>query len=230
MLPARARARPRPPGPPRGLPPYPRAVELALVGEADLARMGSVALLLVVWGLVFVESGLLVGFFLPGDTVLFAAGLLAADPRTGVPIWLLAGGVVVAAVTGDAVGYWIGRRGGRPLIERREGKLLGPAALQRAEAFYARWGWWSVVVARWIPWIRTFCPVLAGASRMPWARFTSANVVGALCWGAGLTVAGWAAYQVPWFRDLAVVVAVTVATLSLGVGLVRWRTARQRAT
>jgi membrane-associated protein len=202
-------------------------VDLALVGEGELATMGALAFLLVVWGIVFAESGLLVGFFLPGDTLLFAAGLLAADPRTGVPISLLAGGVVVAAVTGDAVGYYIGRRGGRPLLERREGKLLGTESLVRAERFYERYGWSAVVVARWIPWIRTFCPVLAGAARMPYPRFLSANVVGALVWGAGLTTLGWAAYSVPVIRDVAIVVGVSAVVLSIIPGVLRYRAVRR---
>ncbi len=203
-------------------------MEVALVGEDQLAGLGSAALLLVVWGIVFVESGLLVGFFLPGDSVLFAAGLIAADPRAEVPIWLLTVGVVVAAVTGDAVGYTIGRRGSRPVLERREGKLLGPGALRRAEAFYERWGWWSVVIARWIPWIRTFCPVLAGAARMPYPYFLSANVVGALAWGAGLTLLGYAAAAIPGLRDAAVAVGVTVATVSTVPAVLRWRVHRRR--
>ena len=204
-------------------------LELALVGEDRLASLGSVTLLLVVWGIVFVESGLLVGFFLPGDSVLFAAGLLAGDPRTGVPVWLLAFGVVFAAVTGDAVGYTIGRRGGRPLLERREGKLLGPGALRRAEAFYERWGWWSIVIARWIPWIRTFCPVLAGAARMPYPRFLSANLVGALVWGAGLVFLGYAAASLPGVRNAAIAVGLTVATLSTVPGVVRYLRHRRQA-
>ena len=197
-------------------------MEFALVGEDQLATLGSVALLAVVWGIVFVESGLLVGFFLPGDSVLFAAGLLAADPRTEVSIWVLAVGVVIAAVTGDAVGYTIGRRGGRPVLERREGKLLGPGALRRAEAFYERWGWWSIVVARWIPWVRTFCPVVAGAAHMPYPRFLSANVVGALVWGAGLTVLGYWAASLPGLRDATITVGVLVATLTTVAAVVRW--------
>jgi membrane-associated protein len=204
-------------------------VEIALVGEDRLATLTSVALLAVVWGIVFVESGLLVGFFLPGDSVLFAAGLLAADPRTEVSIWMLATGVVVAAVTGDAVGYMIGRRGGRPVLERREGKLLGPGALRRAEAFYERWGWWSIVVARWIPWIRTFCPVVAGAARMPYPHFLSANVVGALGWGAGLTVLGYWAASLPGLRDATIAVGITVASVTTAAVVIRWLAHRRRS-
>jgi membrane-associated protein len=204
-------------------------VEIALVGEDRLATLTSVALLAVVWGIVFVESGLLVGFFLPGDSVLFAAGLLAADPRTEVSIWVLATGVVVAAVTGDAVGYTIGRRGGRPVLERREGKLLGPGALRRAEGFYERWGWWSIVIARWIPWIRTFCPVVAGAARMPYPHFLSANVVGALVWGAGLTVLGYWAASLPGLRDATIAVGITVATVTTGAAVVRSLAHRRRS-
>lgn len=176
--------------------------------EPDLGALAGPMVYLVVLGLVFVESGLLVGFFLPGDTLLFAAGLVAADPRSGVSLPLLATGVVVAAVAGDAVGYTIGARGGRPYLDRRvAGGRLQPRHLERAERFYDRWGWWSVVAARWIPWVRTFVPVLAGISRMTYRRFGSANVVGALGWGVGLTVLGYVSASVPAVRNTSFVVA-----------------------
>jgi membrane-associated protein len=175
--------------------------------EPDLAALAGPTVYAVVFTMVFVESGLLVGFFLPGDTLLFAAGLVSADPRSGVSMPLLAGGVVVAAVTGDAVGYTIGARAGRPYIERRVAKgRLNARHLERAERFYARYGWWSVVVARWIPWVRTFVPVLAGASRMPYARFASANLLGALVWGAGLVMLGHRAASDEDVRNVAYVV------------------------
>lgn len=171
----------------------------------------------VLWTLVFVESGLLVGFFLPGDTVLFTAGLLSADPDTGLSLPVLVVGTVVAAVTGDAVGYWSGRRLGRPWLMRRAGRAA--KHVERAERFYARYGWWAVVVARFIPWVRTFTPIVAGVAQMPYPRFLSANVVGALCWGAGLITLGHVAYAVEWVRYLAYAVAAVAVLSSIVVPL-----------
>ena len=182
--------------------------------DPDLASMTAAGVYAVLWTLVFVESGLLVGFFLPGDTVLFTAGLLSADPATGLSLPVLVLGTLVAAVTGDAVGYWSGRRLGRPWLMRRAGRAA--KHVERAERFYARYGWWAVVVARFIPWVRTFTPIVAGVAQMPYPRFLSANVVGALCWGAGLITLGHVAYAVEWVRYLAYAVA-AVAVLSSAV-------------
>lgn len=181
----------------------------------------------VLWTLVFVESGLLVGFFLPGDTVLFTAGLLSADPDTGLSLPVLVVGTVVAAVTGDAVGYWSGRRLGRPWLMRRAGRAA--KHVERAERFYARYGWWAVVVARFIPWVRTFTPIVAGVAQMPYPRFLSANVVGALCWGAGLITLGHVAYAVEWVRYLAYAVAAVAVLSSIVVPLVARRRHRAAA-
>jgi membrane-associated protein len=196
--------------------------------EPDLGALAAPTVYLVVLGIVFVESGLLVGFFLPGDTLLFAAGLVAAEPGSGVSLPLLVVGVVVAAVSGDAVGYQIGARGGRPYLERRLDKgRLKRSHLERAERFYARWGWWSVVIARWIPWVRTFVPVLAGVARMPYRRFGSANLVGALGWGAGLVLLGYAAASDPTVRRASYAVAAFFVVGSFVVGGLGY--ARRRA-
>lgn len=198
--------------------------------EPDLQSLSATAVYAVVFGFVFVESGLLVGFFLPGDTVLFTAGLLAARPGSGLSLWLLTAGVFVAAVTGDGVGYASGARLGRPWLQRRaDAGRLNPAHLARAEAFYARFGMLSVVGARWIPWLRTLTPVLAGASDMPYRRFLTANVAGALTWGAGLIMVGYVAHSHPAVRSVAYAVAGTSVALSvvaLGLGLVRRRRAQ----
>jgi membrane-associated protein len=157
----------------------------------DLDSLTAVSVYAVVLTLVFVESGLLVGFFLPGDTVLFAAGLLTARSGSAVSLPLLAAGVFLAAVAGDSVGYAFGARLGRPwLVSRVQRGRLEARDLTRAETFSARWGWFAVVAARWIPWVRTFTPILAGTARMAYASFLSANVVGALTWGVGLVVLG----------------------------------------
>jgi membrane-associated protein len=189
----------------------------------DLAGLTSGAIYLLVLLLVFVESGLLVGFFLPGDTVLFTAGLLAADPGRDLSLAALAGGVAVAAFAGDAAGYAMGHRLGRPWLDRRT-ERFGPS-VQRAEGFYRRWGWSAVVGARFIPWLRTFTPILAGVTRMPYAAFASANLVGAIVWGSGLVLLGYLAHGTPWLRHAAyVVAAVAIAGSVVASVLVHRRT------
>ena len=196
---------------------------------SDLEALTSGAIYAVVFTLVFVESGLLVGFFLPGDSVLFTAGLLAADPDRGLSLPLLVGGVLVAAVTGDAVGYWTGRRFGRPWLLRKAGR--GARHVERAERFYEKYGPLAVVVSRFIPWIRTFTPIVAGVARMPYPVFFAANVAGALVWGAGITVLGYVGHSNENVRFVAYVVAGTAIMLSIAVPSVSWlRGRRARAS
>jgi membrane-associated protein len=186
----------------------------------DLQGLSALAVYVTLFTLVFVESGLLVGFFLPGDSVLFTAGLLAAEPGSDLSLPVLSGGVFVAAVAGDAVGYWSGRRFGRPWLLRRAGRAA--QHVERAEQFYARYGWWAVVVARFIPWVRTFTPIVAGVARMPYPRFLSANLVGAGVWGSGLVALGYVAHSVPWVKWAAYAVAGTAILVSVLVPLVAW--------
>jgi membrane-associated protein len=200
---------------------------LSTLLDPDLASMTAGGVYVALFALVFVESGLLVGFVLPGDTVLFAAGLLAARENSGLSLPVLALGTAVSAVAGDAVGYWSGRRFGRPWVERRAGRAA--KHLPRAEAFYERWGFGAVVVARFIPWVRTFTPIVAGTARMPYPRFFAANVTGALLWGAGLIVLGYVAYSVPGVRYAAYAVAaasVVISVVAMVVGRRRARHAR----
>jgi membrane-associated protein len=185
---------------------------------SDLEALAPGAIYLLVLGLVFVESGLLIGFFLPGDSVLFTAGLLAADPDRGLSLPLLVGGVLVAAVAGDAVGYWTGRRFGRPWLLRKAGR--GARHVERAERFYDRYGALAVVVSRFIPWIRTFTPIVAGVARMPYPLFFAANVAGALVCGAGITVLGYVGHSNPGVRFVAYVVAGTAILASIAVPVV----------
>lgn len=196
----------------------------------DLASLGAVAVYAVVWGFLFAECGLLLGFLLPGDTILFGAGLLAAAPNSDINLALLSAGAFVAAVAGNEVGYVTGRRYGRSWLESREtGRAL--AELRRTEGFYERYGWFSVVAARWIPWVRTFTPLVAGTAAMRRTSFTTANVVGAVAWAAALPVAGYVAYQLPVVRTIAFAIAaifVTVSLVGIAVLLVRGWVARRR--
>jgi len=195
----------------------------------DLSALGAVAVYAVVWGFLFAECGLLLGFLLPGDTILFAGGLVAATPGSGVDIRLLVLGAFVAAVLGNEVGYATGRRFGRDWVERRpHGRAR--EQLARAEVFYERYGWFAVVAARWIPWVRTFVPIIAGTAVMPRRSFVTANVAGALPWAVGLPLLGYYAYEVPGLRTLAYVVAAVAITASVVAGVVAAaRSRRSRA-
>jgi membrane-associated protein len=193
----------------------------------DLHALTAAAGYLVVFGLVFAESGLLLGFFLPGDTVLFSAGLIAADPARGVSLGWLIAGIVAAAVAGDAVGYAFGARAGPPLLRRRDGRVLNQANLARAREFSARYGLLAVVAARWVPCVRTFTPILAGVTGLAYPRFLVANVAGALLWGAGLPVVGYLAAGLPVLRHSAYAVAAACVALSAVPAVRRWRQARR---
>jgi membrane-associated protein len=149
------------------------------------------ALYLVVWGIVYVESGLLVGFFLPGDTLLVAAGILCAGANPHANIAVLCAGTALAAILGDSTGYAIGRRAGRPLLERRDGRVLNQHNLGRATAFYDRFGSPTIVVARVVPMVRTFAPLIAGATLMRYRTFLTWNVLGGVIWGIGVPLAGY---------------------------------------
>jgi membrane-associated protein len=196
---------------------------------ADVTTLGTVAVYVVVIGFVFVECGLLVGFFLPGDTMLFAAGVVAADAARGVSLgWLLAG-VLAAAIAGEWVGYVLGARIGLPALRDRRGKVLTPERVARAERFTDRYGVLAVIAARWIPWVRTFAPLLAGATGMPWGRFLFANVAGALCWAPTLLVAGYLAASVPVLEHIGVAVAVVAVAVTAAVGVTRWRSSVARS-
>jgi len=194
-----------------------------VIADPNLSSLGALAVYAVVWGFLFAECGLLLGFLLPGDTILFGAGLLAASPNSDVNLVVLVIGAFVAAVAGNEVGYLTGRRYGRTWLESREsGRAL--TQLRRTEAFYERYGWFSVVVARWIPWIRTFTPVVAGTAAMRRPSFTSANVVGALTWAVALPIVGYVAYQLPVVRTIAFTIAgifITISLVGLAVLLVR---------
>ncbi|MCA9908110.1 MAG: VTT domain-containing protein, partial [Anaerolineae bacterium] len=144
-----------------------------------------------IFGIIFAESGLLIGFFLPGDSLLFTAGFLASldNPPFWLPVLLI--GCAIAAVAGDSVGYAFGRRVGRKLFQRENSFLFNKANLLRAEAFYEKHGGKAIVLARFMPIVRTFAPIVAGIGTMEYRRFVSYNIVGGLLWAVGVTSAGF---------------------------------------
>lgn len=142
--------------------------------------------------IVYAESGLLIGFFLPGDSLLFTTGFLAQQGVFGNwSIHAIVALLFVAAVLGDSTGYAFGNRVGRRLFKRKESLLFDPDNLQKAEEFYEKHGPKTIVIARFIPIIRTFAPIVAGIGKMRYATFLTYNLVGALLWAAGLTYLGY---------------------------------------
>lgn len=139
--------------------------------------------------IIFAESGLLVGFFLPGDTLLFAAGLSASQGRMSL-FWLIAI-TALAAIIGDNVGYSIGKRTGHRIFNQKEGIFFHKDHIERAEKFYKDHGGKTIIMARFIPIVRTFAPVVAGIGKMPRQRFTAFNVVGGVLWTASMTLLGY---------------------------------------
>ena len=197
-----------------------------IVGWFDV--IGPVLFYVAVFGLVFAGTGLFVGAFIPfitGDSLVFAAGLIAAANSDSINIYVMAIGVGIAAWLGDQVGYTLGRHFGRPYLDKRNGSWL-KKAIARSEQFYQRYGWWSVVVARFVPWARVIIPALAGIGKMNYYKFFSANLVGALLWGVGLTVAGYFTYSIEWVRSFVYIIAVVVIGLSVIAGVRTWRANR----
>ena len=160
-----------------------------LTGEHSLdalIRWGGYVLLVAI---VFTETGLLVGFFLPGDSLLITAGLVAAAGVLN--IWWLNALLIIAAVVGDSVGYAIGARLGPALFTREKSLLFNPRHVERTREFYARYGARTIVIARFVPIIRTFAPVVAGVGRMEYRRFLAFNVAGGVGWVISMTWAGY---------------------------------------
>ncbi|MFO1540477.1 MAG: DedA family protein [Chloroflexota bacterium] len=142
--------------------------------------------------IIFAESGLFFGFFLPGDSLLLTAGVLSVRYPEALPIGLVCTLCFLAAVSGDAVGYWTGARFGRRLYERPDSRLFKRSHLLAAQAFYEKHGGKTIVIARFFPFIRTFAPIVAGTAGMRYRRFALFNFTGALIWAVGLPLAGWA--------------------------------------
>ena len=197
----------------------------ALDGQmADLfSHVGVVVFYLVVWGLVFAGTGLFVGAFIPfitGDSLLFASGLVtAATPQLS--IWILGLGVGIAAFVGDQVGFILGRHLGRPYLDRKSGPRM-KKIIARVEKFYNSYGWWSVVIARFIPWARVFVPWVAGIGKMNYFKFLTSNFVGAVAWGVGLTLVGYYAASIPGVKAAAYVIAGFFITASIIFSIRTW--------
>jgi membrane-associated protein len=153
--------------------------------------------------LVFAETGLLVGFLFPGDTLLIITGILAAtNPGAlGLPIWLIAIFIAIAAFAGGELGYLIGHKVGPRIFERKESGLFSVANVKRTNAFFERFGPMAVIIARFVPVVRTFAPIMAGVAHMSYRRYSLFNAIGAVVWGLGVTLAGFGIGHIPPVAD-----------------------------
>ncbi|MGW8378623.1 VTT domain-containing protein [Streptomyces sp. ODS28] len=185
--------------------------------------------------IVFAESGLLIGFFLPGDSLLFTTGLLVATGQyLHYPLWLVCLLVVIAAVLGDQAGFLFGRKVGPALFKRPDSRLFKQENVEKAHEFFEKHGAKSLVLARFVPIVRTFTPIIAGVSRMRYRSFVTFNVIGGVLWGAGVTLLGAALGQIDFVRKnieamLVAIVLLSVVPIAIEYLRARRKTAKEGA-
>ena len=182
------------------------------------------------FAIVFAESGLFFGFFLPGDSLLFTAGLFASQGTLSLPLILV--GCFVAAVAGDQVGYLFGKRVGPALFRRPDSRFFRQEYVERAQRFFEKYGAKTIVLARFVPIVRTFAPILAGVGKMPYRTFVLFNVVGGLLWAVGVTLLGYALGEmIPDIdRYLLPIIALIILISFIPIGMEWLKTRRQRAS
>ncbi len=212
------------------------AVGLDWLDPATLLSESAGAALWIALAVIFAECGLLVGFFLPGDTLLFTVGLFVSQGLIDHPIWWVCLVLMAGAVVGNLVGYEIGRAVGAPIFERGRGKLLNPKQVQRTSAFFDRFGGPAIILARFVPVVRTFITVTAGVAKMDRRVYLLYSTLGAILWVWGITLVAWRLGQYQFVKDfvqpnldLLILGAVGVSVLPIAVHLLRERHHRRRA-
>jgi membrane-associated protein len=180
--------------------------------------------------IIFAETGLLIGFFLPGDSLLVTAGLLSSQPEFGLNVWLLGIILTLAAIVGNTLGYVIGKYSGPRLFSRDDSLLFKKKHLFAAQAFYEKHGGKTLVIARFMPIVRTFVPVVAGLANMDFKRYTAYNVLGAVLWIWSMLLTGYILGRyIPGVEHHIEKVILLVIFLSLLPGIISWWKGRQRA-
>jgi membrane-associated protein len=194
--------------------------------EQLISTFGLAGILLIV----FAECGLLIGFFLPGDSLLFTAGLLVATDVLGAPIWVVCLLISVAGIAGNFVGYAIGRKAGPPIFERRDSRLFKQEHVDKTVAFFDRYGARAIVLARFVPIVRTFITVMAGVAHMPFRRYALYSTIGGVLWGTGVTLLGFWLGRVAFVREnieLILIGIVALSVIPIGLELLRARSTRR---
>jgi membrane-associated protein len=198
-----------------------------LLDPEKIIQVGGLAL---VTAIIFAETGLMFGFFLPGDSLLFTVGLFCALEILPVPIGWVILALSAAAILGDQVGYWTGRLLGQRLFEKRETWFFKRKYLEQTRAFYNRWGKSAIILGRYVPIVRTFAPILAGVVGFSPRQFIIYNATGGILWIVSLTLAGYGLGSAfPWLRKYIEVIALGIIVLSLLPILRTYLKARARA-
>jgi membrane-associated protein len=198
-----------------------------LTDVRELVRVGGYVGLT---GIIFAETGLLVGFFLPGDSLLVTAGLFASQPQYDLNVWALGAILTVAAIVGNTVGYVIGRASGPRLFTRDDSLLFKKKHLYRAQEFYRKHGGKTLVIARFMPIVRTFVPVVAGLANMPFALYTAYNVLGGVLWIWSMLLIGYfLGRAVPGIDKYIEVMILVIVALSVLPAFISWWRSRSKA-
>ncbi|WP_410871225.1 DedA family protein [Nocardia sp. A7] len=199
------------------------------VGSFDpLISAGPAVVCTVVLVFVFLECAFIIGLFLPGDSMLITAGIVLASHANGeAQVWALSVGTMLAAIAGNQVGYVVGARTGHRLVARKNGRYINTKNLAKVTDLLERHGFFAVLVARWIPWVRTLCPMVAGAAKMDHRRYTVASTIGAIIWAPVLLLIGYYAgeflEQVSWLMPAVVCTLVVGLVIGTALGLRHYR-------
>jgi membrane-associated protein len=198
----------------------------------SLLGAGPLMVWVVVLTFMFVECAFIVGLFLPGDSLLLAAGLILAQQGREFDVWALSAFTLVAAIAGNQVGYKIGAETGTRVLARRGGRVLNRQNLERACRLFGHFGFWAVVIARWVPWMRTLAPMLAGAAGVDRRKFFVATVLGALAWVPTLLLIGYYGAGLldtwSWLRPFLAIVVIVLFVAGTALGLARYRQEMRR--
>ena len=194
--------------------------------QSWISTYGSVAIVLVC-GILFAETGLLFGFFLPGDTVLFPTGLALVTGAIHFPLWAACLVFALAAWLGDQTGYWIGRKVGPAVFNRPQSKFFKHENVDRAHRFFERYGAKAIILAHFVPIMRTFIPVAAGVGEMPYRRYLRYNIVGVIGWTWGVTLLGAGLGQIPFIAKHVEIVTVAFLVISFIPIATEWIRARR---
>lgn len=208
---------------------HPLPSEFLIDIEGLISGAGAWSLLLVC-AIVFVETGLLVGFLLPGDTLLVIAGVLSFTGDIDQPIWLVMLCIAVCAIAGDQLGYYIGKKAGPPIFQRKSSGLFSHKTIERTNRFFLRYGAAAVIIARFIGIVRTFMPVAAGVGRMPWPLFFRLDIIGGALWGAGLPLLGWGVAHIPGVAEFVTqyIDFVLIGVVAIAVCFIAWHAIQSR--
>jgi membrane-associated protein len=187
---------------------------LALFNIQNWLESGGLVLL---GAIVFAESGLLVGFFLPGDSLLFISGFLSSSAGSNVlpPLPLVALVTMVCAIAGDQVGYWFGHRVGPAIFDRPKSRVFNPKNVEKAHAFLEKYGAKTILLARFVPVVRTFAPIVAGVGKMNYRTFVLYNIIGGIVWGGGVTTLGYFLGEVDFVKENIEIASLAIVVLSI---------------